>query len=141
MPEDSDGRPRLQLPAFKMLLALAIGSAVFWTWPSKSIKLNPDGYAIATALYRVCNQQDVDGLRQIDVHVRQATDSGALPNNQQMAILQIMRDARSGNWEVAMKQCRSLLENQVTYHSAPTILPFVFSSPRIQSFVNAASGS
>lgn len=113
MERGSDKRRSLKSAMITSLLVVVIGSAVFWIWPSKPVKLNREGYAIATALYRVCNQQDVDGLHEIDAHVRQATDSAGLPSNQQIEIFKIIHHAQSGNWDVAMKQCRFLLEDQV----------------------------
>ena len=99
------------------LIILFVGLVIHWAWPRSPVELSRDGYAITTALYRVCNQQDRNGLKEIDEHLQQATRSRKLPDDQRDVILVIIRDAQSGNWNGAMKQCRDLLEDHVTQDS------------------------
>ena len=80
--------------------------------PGSSVKLNDDGYNLTIALYRVCNQQDEEGLLEIAVHLDQAIDANGGADPQQEALESIVQDARAGQWESAMRECRSLLEDQ-----------------------------
>ena len=56
-----------------VVIMLSLALAWFF-WPSK-VKLSPDTYKITMALYRVCNQQDVEGLQQIQSELSQRNNA------------------------------------------------------------------
>ena len=93
-------------------VAMMLSVALAWFfWPSK-VKLSPDTYEISIALYRVCNQQDVEGLQQIQSKLSQRNNA---PDTDKLSIMYLQRivdDARAGNWNAAMRQTRDTLEDQ-----------------------------
>ena len=93
-------------------LVLLIGLS-WYLWPTR-LEMSRDTYDVAIALYRVCNQQDSEGLRKIQNkldELRSVTDS----DDPAVAHLQsIVDQAREGGWSAAMRQTRSALEDQVS---------------------------
>ena len=91
--------------------ALALVIALGWfLWPQK-VKLSADTYDIAIALYRVCNQQDQQGLAKVQKQLDQlnvtADPGGAIAHLQS-----IMDEAQSGQWTLAMRHTREALDDQ-----------------------------
>jgi len=86
-------------------LVLCLGSWLFW--PTR-VSLSEDGYQVAIALYRVCNQQDENGLQSIEAMLDEQNDDAS-----KLAIRQIVSQAKSGNWRDAATACRKILDDQV----------------------------
>ena len=83
----------------------------WFLYPAKT-QLPGDTYDIAIALYRVCNQQDDQGLLQIQSKLDElktvvATDDPAIT-----LLQRIVDDAQAGSWTSAMRDARSTLEDQ-----------------------------
>ncbi|MEM0924907.1 MAG: hypothetical protein AAGJ83_02610 [Planctomycetota bacterium] len=94
-----------------IVLFIGIASAVLLR-PAK-VSLDPGGYEIAMALYRVCNQRSDVGLDQLEIKLREY-ELASGPNQEQASELRaIVSEARDGNWESALRSCRKLLEDQV----------------------------
>jgi hypothetical protein len=94
------------------LAAVVLLAVLGWfSWPSK-VKLSPDTYEIAIALYRVCNQQDMEGLQQIQSQLSQRSNPTDADNLAINYLQCIVEEARAGNWKTAMRQTRDTLEDQ-----------------------------
>lgn len=99
---------------YAVCAVLVIAVALGWhLWPRK-VTLPADSYDFAIALYRVCNQQDEQGLRQLQQKLDEL-NAIASPTETAMAMAhlqQIIDQAESGNWDLAMRQTRSALADQ-----------------------------
>ena len=87
--------------AIAVVCVLLVGAWLLW--PDSPTRIDDDQYDIAIALYRVCNQQDVEGLKQIDEKL--PAGDGPLRATVDMAL--------EGDWKAAMRQSRQILEDQV----------------------------
>ncbi len=84
---------------------------LFFIWPRSSVELSDHGYELATALYRVCNQQSVEGLAKIEQMVAEAESD--LSKQSSSVFDSIIAHAKSGRWSDASIECRKALEDQV----------------------------
>lgn len=107
------GRNRY-LTQYIALPTLAILAGLVWfLWPSK-VELSPDTYEIAIALYRACNQQDVDSLQQIQDKLSQLSNATDTDNLSVTYLQQIVNEARAGNWATAMQHTHEALADQTS---------------------------
>ena len=96
---------------------LACGSIVFsltlaWYLSPRQVELTSDTYDCTIALYRVCNQRDIQGLDQLQEKLDELAAKSDL-NHSSMAHLQrIIDEAKSGDWESAMRHARNTLDDQ-----------------------------
>lgn len=97
-----------------VLAVVAMMAGLFWFfWPSK-VELTHDTYEIAIALYRVCNQQDVEGLQQIQDKLSQLSNATDTENPSIIYLQQMVKEARAGNWTTAMQRTREALADQTS---------------------------
>jgi len=95
-----------------LLVAIVIGASIWWLM-RPAVRLNENSYATTLALYRVCNQESVQGLKQIEAIVDAAGDSSSVPDPGLAAIESIIEQARQNQWRKATQDCRELLDSQV----------------------------
>jgi hypothetical protein len=93
-------------------VALVAGLSWFF-WPPKQ-QLSPDSYKLTIALYRVCNQQDLEGLQQIQISLRQLDEATGSDDQEIKLLQQIIDEAQSGKWTSAMKRAHAALEDQTS---------------------------
>jgi len=87
-------------------------AAVTWSlWP-RGTELSHDSYDLAIALYRVCNQQDDEGLRQIQGNLDDLRSTVASSDASIAHLQRIVDDAQRGEWKTAMRDTRDVLEDQ-----------------------------
>lgn len=94
------------------VLAITV-AAVFW-FSRPSVELSDDDYAIALALYRVCNQRSEQGLRDVEA-VWGESESSQKDTDSRWAIDSIIADAKSQQWRGAAQACRKILDEQVKH--------------------------
>jgi len=96
------------------MTAVALLAGLSWFfWPTER-QLSPDSYELTIALYRVCNQQDLEGLQQIQKSLQQL-DKATRADDQEIKLLQqIIDEAQSGKWTSAMKRTHEVLEDQTS---------------------------
>lgn len=103
--QNSGAKPWIWISLIVFLLAVAS----IWLMRPSPVVMDEDGYQVAMALYKVCNQRNEAGLDQIEERL-----SDMEPESQQVAALElVLSDARSGEWESALEDCRKLLDDQV----------------------------
>lgn len=95
------------------LTALALLLALTWTMWSSSVELSPSTYDLAIALYRACNQQDDEGLRQIQSELTELASQVGPEQEEIVKLQRIIDDARDGSWKSAMQQVHRVLNDQV----------------------------
>lgn len=89
-----------------------LGILLWWFSPSET-QLDDNGYATTLALYRVCNQQNSDGLAQIEALLNPDQTELASSDKGRTAIEAIISQAKRNRWQEAARDCRRLLESQV----------------------------
>lgn len=95
-------------------LVLVIGGAIAWfglNWGYGEV--SPKGYAFATALYSICNQQDEARLEKFSQMVTQAKSENELRPDEARWIEGIIAQGKKGNWSAASKNARRLMMDQV----------------------------
>ena len=97
---------------FYLAVALVAGLSWFF-WPTKQ-QLSPDSYKLTIALYRVCNQQDLEGLQQIQSSLQQLDEATGADDQEIKILQQIIDEAQSGKWTSAMKHAHAALEDQTS---------------------------
>ena len=95
------------------LLVTVGGLGATWYCSRPSVTLDERDYAIAVALYRVCNLQSTRGLAQVESLLQQPRESIQATARHPDQLHAIIDQARSGNWDSAMMACRALLDGQV----------------------------
>ncbi len=91
---------------------LAIAWAGWWMLWSP-VRLHERDYDTVLALYRVCNQRNIEGLEQIESQLFGPTMASPNVSASRVAVENVIRKAKSGRWDDAQRDCRRLLEDQV----------------------------
>ena len=95
-----------------VLILVALTSALAWGFWPRPVKLSEESYEIAIALYRVCNQQDTDGLANLQERLDGGIGRQTIGEAEAVMLQEVMDEARAGNWEFAMKTTRASLDDQ-----------------------------
>ncbi len=82
-------------------------------WPHTPVELNDHGYDLTTALYRVCNQQSVDGLAKVEQLMAENDADSPLNSASRGTLDSIIAQAKLGRWKQASIDCRQALDDQV----------------------------
>ena len=77
-------------------------------------RVSPACCQTAMALYSACNRHDNDRLATIRKLVTTSEESSEMSNREADWLLQIVTTAESGDWEIAMQDARTMLDEQVT---------------------------
>jgi Mg2+/Co2+ transporter CorC len=72
-------------------------------------------YAIASALYSVCNRQESEKLTDIAVLIQSAESNEEISTTEAKILHSIMDLAERGDWKAATVETRRLMEDQVKY--------------------------
>lgn len=97
---------------WSVLAATVLTGALSWAfWPAK-VELSPDAYEIAIALYRVCNQQDQQGLQQVQSKLHQLSQTTDADEPSIERLQRIVAEAQAGEWRSAMRHTHETLEDQ-----------------------------
>lgn len=96
-----------------VVAGLVACGVIAWFSFKSPVRLDGDHYEMTVALYRVCNQQDQEGLVRIKAMLDQQPTAADERSAQDEAIESIVSQAEAGAWQDAMATCRLLLEEQV----------------------------
>ena len=92
--------------ALSVFLPLAIGCARY-------SKVSPGAYQYTKALYSVCNRHDEPRLDEVARQIRDASADSQLSAEEVDWMEDIIATAQAGDWQVATKDARRLMEAQV----------------------------
>lgn len=93
---------------------LLVGAAACY-WMNRGYgEVSPLTYEISKALYGACQTKSDQRLRKVDALIEGKMGS-MLPDNERQWLEDIVAQARDGQWEVAARQARRMLEDQVNY--------------------------
>lgn len=76
-------------------------------------RASPEGCRIAVALFSACSLRDERRLRHVSEEVRRANQSEQITQRETHWFNSIIESAKSGDWETAHAEIRSLLEAQI----------------------------
>jgi hypothetical protein len=92
------------------VLALAILTS---TGCSQYGEVSPKAYEVSTALYSACNQKDQSRLDKVEELISNAAESGELSSAEQTWLNEIVKSGRSGAWEDAAQDARTMMKEQI----------------------------
>ena len=75
-------------------------------------KVSPTTYALAKALYSVCNREDNSRLTMTIQMVQEAEDSEKISSKEAVYLREIISTAQSGDWSAAEQMARDLMRDQ-----------------------------
>lgn len=75
--------------------------------------VSPKTYEIAKALYSACNRQSDAHVELVSETIQAAKDGGEITSREASWLETIVDQARQGEWEAAMLECRKLMEDQI----------------------------
>ncbi|QDT01100.1 hypothetical protein [Adhaeretor mobilis] len=78
-----------------------------------SIETGPAAYANLQSLYLVSNQRDAKKLEEVAQHIAEQRQTGEISAAEEESLVEIINDARGGNWQAANKAARALMEAQI----------------------------
>ena len=79
----------------------------------KYSEVSPEAYQYSKALYSVCNRKDGSRLHQVAQQVEAAGSAAQLSAEEVDWLSDIITTAEAGDWQVAAKDARRLMEAQV----------------------------
>lgn len=91
---------------------LLVGSYV-WLYHGYG-EVSPRTYQFSKAIYSACLKKNYDHLAKVEELLNES-DEASLPPNEAIWLDQIIKIARSGNWEYAAKKAKRMMEDQVKY--------------------------
>lgn len=94
-------------------LAIAVVGLAFYFFPRSKVELDDQGYDASVALYRICNQKDMESLQEIAEQVAQWQTEGKISEQSYVSVQQVIGLANEGDWSQAARECRRMMEDQV----------------------------
>ena len=76
--------------------------------------VSPKAYDIAKALYSVCNRKDETALERVEQLIDEAAANSEISDDEQGHLLDIVTTARTGDWQTAMGDARTMMSDQIT---------------------------
>lgn len=92
---------------------LLTGSLILFMNRKQYGEVSHKAYAIATALYSTCDQEDNQRLKILQQHIEQETTSGGISFQENRWLTEIAESASDGKWQAAMTSARLMLAEQV----------------------------
>ena len=106
-------RARPMIATFVVCCIAMIAFVSCWLLYSR-VKLDERGYDLTLALYRVCNQRSIEGLERIESELVAPANTSADAEQSWFVVASVVEKAKRGQWADAERDCRQLLEDQVT---------------------------
>ena len=98
---------RIDIPLASILLLIAL------TGCSDYQGISPTAYQYAKALYNVTNRKRGEKLDEVNNLITSSKREGTITTQEADWLLEIVNDAREGNWEAAQKTARQMMRDQV----------------------------
>ena len=97
-----------------VLSAIAV-AMTFWLGRGYGT-VSPDAYRIAQALYSSCLAKSEVRLEAVEATIDGASDEPLeITEKEQRWLMEIIADAKAGNWQSAAADARQMMEDQVEY--------------------------
>ena len=104
---------RRNLALLSFLVAILLAGSFFWLYQGYG-EVSPRTYQISKAIYSACLKKSHDHLAKVEELLNES-DEASLPTNEAIWLDQIIKIARSGNWDSAAKKAKRMMEDQVKY--------------------------
>lgn len=75
-------------------------------------EVSPQTYAIAKALYSVCNQKSQERLETVQELIQKSLEQEEISVREADWLGEIIKQARQGEWEAALLETRQIMEDQ-----------------------------
>ena len=98
---------RIDMPLLSTLLLIALAGC------SDYQGISPTAYQYAKALYNVTNRKRSEKLDEVNNLITSSKREGTITPKEADWLLEIVDDAREGNWETAQKTARQMMRDQV----------------------------
>lgn len=98
---------RIDIPLVSTLLLIAL------TGCGDYQGISPTAYQYAKALYNVTNRKRSEKLDEVNNLITSSKREGTITTKEADWLLEIVNDAREGNWEAAQKTARQMMRDQV----------------------------
>ncbi|MEQ8211997.1 MAG: hypothetical protein RH917_19520 [Lacipirellulaceae bacterium] len=95
----------------KRLLALL--ALVLTTGCSGAVETSPAAYEHLKSLYQITNQRNSETLELVASKIKSDQESGKITSAEAESLLEIVGDARNGEWKAANGAARELMEAQL----------------------------
>ncbi|GIW99714.1 MAG: hypothetical protein KatS3mg111_3047 [Pirellulaceae bacterium] len=109
----------------KTILAAGGGVAVLllvvWAWRRPYPPMSSQAYQYANALYSICNRHDEERLEKIATMLAERAADGELTKTETQFMYRIIRTARSGRWEKAVREVRRWMVDQAHEVAVPAL--------------------
>ncbi|QDV20852.1 hypothetical protein Pan153_55310 [Gimesia panareensis] len=76
-------------------------------------EVSPKTYEISKALYSVCNQKSTERLETVQKLVQSSLEQEEISQREAEWLGEIIKQARQGEWEAALRETRQIMEDQV----------------------------
>ncbi|QDT29698.1 hypothetical protein Enr10x_50530 [Gimesia panareensis] len=76
-------------------------------------EVSPKTYEISKALYSVCNQKSQERLEAVEELIQSSLEQEEISEREAEWLGEIIRQARQGEWEAALRETRQIMEDQV----------------------------
>ncbi len=94
-------------------ISLLIGGVVYYLANRGYAEVSETGYEFGLALMSACNRQDFEQIRKIDQQFEQLVAANKMPEYDEKVLRDIIDSANSGEWNVANRHIRSLMNAQI----------------------------
>lgn len=106
VPQLAAARSQVSMVTLLMLTLLFFGCSQYG-------QVSPKAYQISSALYSVCNRKDPSGLDKLQELIGDAVASDELSSSEERWLMEIVESGRSGDWESAAQDARTMMEEQI----------------------------
>ena len=96
-----------------MLATLAAAALVVAGGCGSYGEFSPTAYEYAKALYSISNRQAHEALDPVSEQISQAREQGELSEKEARWLVDVIDDARDGDWKGAAEAARKMMEDQV----------------------------
>ena len=76
-------------------------------------EVSPQAYEVTKALYSACNRQSETHLTKIEELITERLEDSKISESEAEWLREIITNAKSGEWESAMLECREIMEDQI----------------------------
>ena len=108
-----NSRSKQRVPKLIPIVLTLLMTAFSAVGCTKYGEVSPKAYEISSALYSVCNRKDVSRLDKVEELITSAVNSGEVSSSEQQWLTEIVEAGRSGDWDAAAQNARTMMEEQV----------------------------
>jgi hypothetical protein len=113
-------RRKMACAIASVVLVVGVGLLI-WSFNRGYGTVTHRSYEIATALFSACNRKDAATLDKLEPLLTDAVASNEVTIREARWLQGMINKARSGQWQVACRSCRQLLNDQAQARTLPSL--------------------